>query len=114
MWWSCFSWDKKGPYHIWTPETDQQRKEADVEITKIDVVLEPIKRQEWKAINTNANQVKPGKKPAWRWSQNTRKLERGSKGGIDWWRHQNEVLIPKLIPFAQELEQQLNDDQHLL
>ncbi|KAF7565430.1 hypothetical protein PtrM4_002320 [Pyrenophora tritici-repentis] len=31
------------------------------------------------------------------------KLTRGNdKGGIDWWRYQTEVLLPKLIPFAKE------------
>jgi hypothetical protein len=27
MWWSCFTYDKKGPYHIWQQET-KAKKEA--------------------------------------------------------------------------------------
>ena len=32
MWWSCFSWDAKGPYHIWEKETaaDKKAMEADL------------------------------------------------------------------------------------
>src|SRR5450432_2097678 len=26
MWWSCFSYDKKGPYHIWELETKEERE----------------------------------------------------------------------------------------
>ncbi len=31
------------------------------------------------------------------------KLGRGSKGGIDWYRYQTKILVPKLLPFAQSL-----------
>jgi hypothetical protein len=27
IWWSAFSYDKKGPYHIWEPETPEEHKE---------------------------------------------------------------------------------------
>src|SRR6266498_706070 len=26
MWWSCFCWFEKGPYHIWSPETAAEKK----------------------------------------------------------------------------------------
>jgi hypothetical protein len=26
MWWSAFSWDKKGPYHIWEDETKEEKE----------------------------------------------------------------------------------------
>ena len=42
---------------------------------------------------------KPGTKPQWRWTKETGKAVReGKKGGIDWWRYQQEILIP----FAQQ------------
>jgi hypothetical protein len=44
-----------------------------------------------------------GPKPQWKWQQKTGKLERSkTKGGIDWYRYQKEILHPKLFPFAQE------------
>ena len=48
---------------------------------------------------------KPGKKPEWKWDKKHGKLERNSKGGIDWWRYCAEVVIPKFIPFAKECEE---------
>ncbi len=44
----------------------------------------------------------PGRKPVWKFTKKTGKLVRDSQGDIDWYRYQQEVLIPKLIPFALE------------
>ena len=60
----------------------------------------------------------PGREPAWNWNWTNGRLERNSKGGIDWWRYNKvsflpnpieystnsyqEVLVLKLIPFAKE------------
>ena len=46
---------------------------------------------------------KPGKKPEWKWTVKTGKLTRRVGTGIDWWRYQQEVILPKIIPFAKEL-----------
>ena len=43
---------------------------------------------------------KSGQKPTWKFTAKTGKLSRGKGGGIDWWRYQKEILIPKLLPFA--------------
>lgn len=115
MWWSCFSWDLKGPYHIWEKETKQSRDEADSTLAAINKILEPLKHHEWtvdsKMKALRMDRVQPGKKPTWRWSHKTGKIIRSSKkGGIDWWRYQKEVLQPKLIPFAQRLERHLNNE----
>ena len=32
MWWSCFSFDKKGPYYIWEQETKAERKEIEADL----------------------------------------------------------------------------------
>ncbi len=46
---------------------------------------------------------KGGRKPVWKWDKKHGKVTReGKKGGIDWYRYQKEILLPKLIPFAQE------------
>ncbi len=45
---------------------------------------------------------KAGPKPKWKWDQNHDKVVRKGKGGIDWYRYQKEILLPKLIPFARE------------
>ncbi|EOA82794.1 uncharacterized protein SETTUDRAFT_56772, partial [Exserohilum turcica Et28A] len=58
--------------------------------------------EDWKNVIWTDETSVPGRKPQWRWTEQTGKLVRSSKGGIDWWRYQSCVLIPKLIPFAKE------------
>lgn len=44
----------------------------------------------------------PGKKPAWIWTRQTGKLSREKpKGGIGWFLYHTKILIPKLLPVAQ-------------
>ncbi|KAK2926784.1 Ribonuclease H superfamily [Fusarium oxysporum f. sp. vasinfectum] len=45
---------------------------------------------------------KPGRKPVWNFTKENGKLVREGKGGIDWWRYQQTILVPKLLPFAVE------------
>jgi hypothetical protein len=45
---------------------------------------------------------KPGRKPKWKWCTATGKLTRRKGTGVDWYRYQTQVLIPKLFPFAKE------------
>jgi hypothetical protein len=44
-------------------------------------------------------------KPVWKFTAKRGKLERQKgKRGIDWWRYQEKILIPKLITFVKECE----------
>ena len=43
-----------------------------------------------------------GRKPTWRHTKATGRLERSGKGGLDWYRYSREILQVKLIPFAIE------------
>ncbi|KAM5345573.1 hypothetical protein ACJ41O_005222 [Fusarium nematophilum] len=105
MFWGCFSYDKKGPCYCWGPETAHEKKEAKEKIDALNEELEPLCRQEWE-LNTGIRRLNlrqlPGKKPTWKWKRETGKLTRGSGKGIDWWRYQNKILIPLMIPFAKE------------
>merc|ERR1712000_494996 len=104
MFWGCFSYDKKGPCHCWQQETIAEKRASEKAIEALNEQLEPQMRAEWelvtpfKRLRVQANV--PGKKPGWRWNAKTGKLGRSSRGGIDWWRYQQCVLIPKLLPFA--------------
>jgi transposase len=40
--WGCFKYDKKGPLHIFEPETAYQHKQSEVEIAALNAELEPI------------------------------------------------------------------------
>ncbi|KAF7575696.1 hypothetical protein PtrM4_073200 [Pyrenophora tritici-repentis] len=102
--------EQLGPFHIWRPETAQEKREAADKIAEMNEALEPLMREEWELITGVRRlglRTKPGKTPQWRWSRETGKLARGSAhGGIDWWRYQSQILIPKLIPFAKECQKQ--------
>lgn len=91
MFWGCFSYNKKGPCHIWIPETSQAKKNAEKELAIINREREAKARREWDiqiAFSRMSLRNLPGRKPAWRWSEKTGKLIRRSKGGIDWFRYQ--------------------------
>lgn len=105
MFWGCFSYDQKGPYHIWKAETAADRKLADEDLGQMNAALEPIMRAEWELTNPMSrlriDRRTPGRVLQWRWTKKTGKLTRGKGKGIDWYRYQKLVMIPKLIPFAQ-------------
>jgi transposase len=107
MFWGCFSWDKKGPCHIWEPELAQERKEAEKEVEQLNKEGEEQCRKEWKLATAmrrlNLRQRPGGPTPRWKFTQTTGRLVRTNKsGGIDWYRYWKLILTPKLIPFALE------------
>ncbi len=67
--------------------------------------LEPLLCAEWEletGLRKLSLQQPKGRKPAWKWTEKTGKLSRRKGDGIDWYRYQTQVLIPKLIPFVKE------------
>ena len=108
MFWGSFSYDKKGPCHIWETETPKEKKEADAWLAEQNRILELICKAEWE-LETAMCRVRisrrmPGMKPTWKFTKKTGKLERDSEGGIDWYRYQKHILEGKLLPFAKECE----------
>jgi transposase len=106
MFWGSFSYDQKGPCHCWLPETAAEKREADATIEQMNRELEPIFKESWE-LSTGVRRLNlrqlPGTKPVWRWNSQNGKLSRSkAKGGIDWYRYQTKILIPKLLPFAKE------------
>jgi hypothetical protein len=47
MFWGCFSYDKKGPCHIWEEETAKEKKEAMKWLEAKNEELEPLRREAW-------------------------------------------------------------------
>lgn len=106
MFWGCFSYNKKGPCHVWKKETAAEKKAATQYMDKLNMELEPQKKLEWEletGIRRMGLRNKPGKKPQWRFDKSIGKIVRNvGKGGIDWYRYQTIILKKKLIPFALE------------
>jgi transposase len=112
MFWGCFSYDEKGPCHIWEDETAKEKEEAIEWLKAKNAELEPLRKQAWELETAlrrlNIQRNPGGRKPQWRWCKRTGKLEREkSKGGIDWYRYYKTILKKKLLPFAKKCEQVL-------
>ena len=86
MFQGCFSWDKKGPYHIWKLEIRIERKENDKELAAINTELEPILKEQ-QELSISFERIglrnRQGWRLVWKWDKNHRKLERGDRNRID-------------------------------
>jgi hypothetical protein len=47
MWWSYFSWDYKGPYHIWEKETVTKRKAMQVDLEHLNNARFELDKSKW-------------------------------------------------------------------
>lgn len=47
MFWGCFSYNRKGPYHCWLPEIAAERREVDKALEDLNEALEPAAREAW-------------------------------------------------------------------
>ena len=90
MFWGCFSYDFKGPCHIWVPETLKEQKEAAEVLDKLNKEIEPKLKEDWE-LTTGVRRMGlrnlGGPKPKWRLTKKNGKLVREGKGGIDWYRY---------------------------
>jgi hypothetical protein len=90
----------------WVSETTAEKREATLEVKKLNLKLEPFAKEQWELSTSmrriNLRRQPAGKKPTWRWNSLTGKLSWSTRGGIDWYRYQKLILLPKLLPFAQE------------
>ncbi|KAF7575754.1 hypothetical protein PtrM4_010940 [Pyrenophora tritici-repentis] len=72
MFWGCFTYNYKGPFHVWRPETAQEKREAALKIEEMNKILEPIMREEWEltiGMKRIGLRNKPGRAPQWRWTK---------------------------------------------
>jgi hypothetical protein len=115
MWWSAFSYDKKGLYYIWPKESDAVRKERERQQTIVLTNWNNARYYEDKALweltkpmeRMQLRSNKPGPKPKFRHAENGAYVLKDGKGGINWFRHQAEVLKPHLFPFAKKCKEAL-------
>ena len=102
----AFSYDKKGPFHIWKTESAKEKKTAEEELKLINKRLESEAKLNWELENGMRRmrlRNPGGRQPRWIWDQKPGKIVRDNKkGGIDWHRYQKNILIDKLLLFATE------------
>ena len=92
MFWGCFSYGKKGPCHIYLPESAADRKKAEETIKELNEQREKIAEAAFNEQLSKMESLKPrkrGRKPVFKFTPQNGNLVRKSKGGVDWWRHRN-------------------------
>ena len=121
MCWGMIGWNFKGPFYVWTPETDEEREEAIREITRLNAAShEEADRlnAEWRASSTwkelkalelaaarrqrqaEKNGAAKVKIPqSWHGKKyKIEKIKRGDGRGVDAWRYVKYVARPLLWP----------------
>jgi hypothetical protein len=105
IWWSCFTWDIKGPYHIWEKETVAERKAIEVDLKARNAERYESDKAKWELeyamqrIHITRNQ--PGPRATFKHNEDTGAyIVKERQGGINWYRYQEKVLKPLLLPFA--------------
>ena len=123
MFWGCFTYDYKGPCHIYYPETADQKEEYLQVIQKLNDEeieaecriafdrQEKAKEAKWKS----EGKKPPGKRASWEvyWKNHKIKRNGKSRGGVDNTRYTYEVIEPKLIPFWHEIQRQRHNPDEL-
>ena len=98
---------KKGPYHTQQLETITKKKNAKKDLNEINQLLKPAAREQ-QELETGMRRLRLrnmlGKKLEQKFTKKNGALARDNKGGINQYRYQKIVMIPKLIPFAKRIE----------
>lgn len=96
MFWGSFSYDHKGPCHIYEPESIAAKKKAEQELEIANRGRYERAKLEWELNNSFRRlHLRPnrGKKPQFRFSKKTGKLVRDGGSGIDWYRYQKVIYF---------------------
>ena len=109
MFWGSFTYDQKGPCHCFLPEIVKEKQAAERHLKALNKAVEPELRANWEletAMNRLGLRNRPGRKPKWKFTKKNGFLVREGKGGIDWYRYREKILLPLLFPFARRCMEQ--------
>jgi DDE superfamily endonuclease len=115
MFWGCFSYDFKGPCHMYSKETTKDKKRRKQVIDQHNALQMPAIREEWyqklqleQWREETTGKKKKGPKTLFsNFVKNHELIEKREKGrgGVDHVRYKDEVLKPLVIPFMQWVEE---------
>ena len=60
MFWGSFTYERKGPMHIWNKETLAEKIQADADLAARNKVLEPVAKRLWKQGPGRSTQIYSG------------------------------------------------------
>jgi transposase len=113
IFWGSFTYDKKGPCHIWEKETPQEKRDRKADLDARNSLIEKSNKQRWEKEQKKwlrewikAYGRRPGRvRKVWVHNEKTGAfMVKTGRGGINWYRYQKTILIPKLLPFARECQ----------
>jgi hypothetical protein len=113
MFWGSFSYDKKGPCHVWEKESTQEKKDRKADLDARNKKCEAADKKRWKKQQkewleawTKAHGRGPGgTRKTWKHNEETGAfVVKNGRGGINWYRYQKRILEEKLLPFARECQ----------
>ena len=120
MQWSCFSYDEKGPYHIWEDETPAEKRSCKADLAARDAERYEKDKEEWEMAcsieRLHVTRAQSGPRAQFKHTKKTGAyiLNEG-KGGVNQYQYQEKILKPLLLPFAKKcLEKRPRTDQPLL
>jgi hypothetical protein len=118
MFWGCFTYDHKGPCHIYYPETKEQKlaneakmdtlngEEIEEECRELFDEQERAKEAEWDRKGKKWPTIRASWELFWK---NNKFKKTAARGGVDNLRYTYEVLEPHLIPYYDEIMLQRHD-----
>ena len=107
MWWSCFSYDEKGPYYIWEDETPAEKRMCKADLASRNAERYEKDKEEWEMAYSihrlHTTRAQSGPRAQFKHTEKTGAyvLNEG-KGGVNWYRYQEKILKPLLLPFAKK------------
>jgi hypothetical protein len=75
MWWSCFTYDEKGPFHVWEEETKEEKEACKKDLASRNALRYDDDKINWEIENGMIRlraTTMPGKKPQFKDDENTR------------------------------------------
>jgi hypothetical protein len=86
-------------------ESEKEREYSAQKIGELKKSLRPVMQEEWGLLDgTRMMRLRkqPGRAPKWQCNEKNGKLVPSKGGGVEWWKYQIQVIIPKLVRFAKE------------
>ena len=118
MFWACFTYNHKGPCHIYYPETLKQRAENEERMEQLneeEIIKEcraefKAQEREKESLWDERGQKWLAKRASWEvYWKNHQFKKTAKRGGVDNIRYTYEVIKPLLIPFYKEITLQDHD-----
>jgi len=96
MFWGAFSFDKKGPCHVWEKETTEEKRERKADLEARNSLIEKANKQKWEKEQRKwlrdwikVHGRKPGgTRKTWKHNEKTGAfVVKNGRGGINWYRY---------------------------